>query len=547
MLGLFFSISTIAMIVLPLLLAGFLRRRVAVPWLWFSVGIATFTGSQLIHIPLNEWLADIGILNSPLQPGEQPLWQIALLLGLTAGLCEELARWFGYILVVRIKKIRLGKPLSLPDGLMAGLGHGGFEAMVFGGVQLAASYASLSPLLHNGMDISKFGNLTAEQMLSLQTQINTLFSQPWNTLFPLLERIIAIGIHIVLSVMVVQSVKTRKFIYLLVAILYHLLIDALAVLARTGLDNTLLIEFAFFLTTVPGIAWLYLNFKKTPAPPKLNSNPLSREWRLYFSSLSKELLQLWRTRRFLITAAVFGLFGLSSPMMAYFLPSLMTAIPGAEAFASLIPAPNAGDAVTQYHKNITQFAFLLTVILGMGSVAGEKEHGTASLVLSKPLPRWAFLGSKLTAQLILFLSGYILATLGGYLYTVILFGEIDFLKFFQMNLVLIAWTFPFIALTLLGSVLGGSISAAGGISLALVILLLISTSLPVVGSLMPAALSQWAAQLGVLSAGVAASTPGSAPYPSEPLFSNLGALASSLVFVITSLVCAIGIFEQQEL
>jgi ABC-2 type transport system permease protein len=217
----------------------------------------------------------------------------------------------------------------------------------------------------------------------------------------------------------------------------------------------------------------------------------------------------------------------------------------AAAFADLIPTPTAGDAMLQYHKNLTQFAFLLAVILGMGSVAGEKERGSAGLILSKPLPRWAYLASKFTAQSSLFLCGFIVGALGGYTYTVVLFGAIDAGNFIAMNLVLMVWILPFIALTLVGSVLSNSTTMAGGISLGLVLVLFLIGSIPQISTLMPTALSQWAAQLGILAAGTPASAPGSAPNV-DAVYSNFGALASALGVVIVCLIVSYGIFERQE-
>ena len=534
----FFFISILFAILLPLLLAGFLRRHSKVPWMFFSVGIATFTISQAIHIPLNNWLNESGLLNSPSQPGNQPLWQIALIAGFTAGVCEELVRAMGYLWIKKARKI--------PDGVMMGLGHGGIESMVFVGVQLAAAFGSITPFLHNTITLSQFPDLSAEQLVTIQDQINLLLAAPWEALLPLLERIIAIGIQVTLSVMVLQTFTTRKAGWLALAVAYHMAIDAFAVLSMNILENRLLIEFGLFLTALPGYIWLLLKIRNSRSFNGLNPNPIRLEIKLLFTATSKEFLQLWRTRRVLIVTAVFGLFGLTSPVLAYFMPNLMTAIPGAEAFASLIPTPTAGDAISQYHKNITQFGFLLAVILGMGMVAGEKERGTATLVLSKPLPRWAFLTSKLIAQFSLSFLGFLLAAVAGYIYTTILFGNIDFLQFFTMNLVLTAWIFPFIALTLVGSVLATSTTAAGGISLALVIFVLLISNIPMIGSLMPSALSLWAAQLGALSAGVAASTPGSIPYPNQPVPANYGALAASLCIIIVCLIVSLGFFEQQE-
>jgi hypothetical protein len=34
-----------------------------------------------------------------------------------------------------------------------------------------------------------------------------------------------------------------------------------------------------------------------------------------------------------------------------------------EAFAGLLPPPPAGDALLQYHKNLTQFGFVIVVIV----------------------------------------------------------------------------------------------------------------------------------------------------------------------------------------
>jgi hypothetical protein len=41
-------------------------------------------------------------------------------------------------------------------------------------------------------------------------------------------------------------------------------------------------------------------------------------------------------------------------------------------------------------------------------VAGEKERGLTPMILSKPMPRWAFLLSKFAAQTLLYLLGFTL-------------------------------------------------------------------------------------------------------------------------------------------
>ena len=157
----------------------------------------------MVHLPLNEWLADLGWL-----PGEAvsdlPLWRIALTAGLTAGLCEELARAAGYLL---LSKIRPGW-LNLPGSLMLGLGHGGIEAMVFGGVLTAATVSALLPL--RGVDLTQLG-LTSEQLAALTPAVGTPSpARPGWRFQPLLERMLAISAHVTLSLMVWKAFARRQ-------------------------------------------------------------------------------------------------------------------------------------------------------------------------------------------------------------------------------------------------------------------------------------------------------------------------------------------------
>ena len=251
-------------------------------------------------------------------------------------------------------------------------------------------------------------------------------------------------------------------------------------------------------------------------------------------ALRKELLSLWRTKRVLISVAVFGLFGLMSPLLAYFMPQILGSVEGAEMFADLIPEPTVYDAITQYIKNITQFGFLIAILLGMGAVSGEKEKGTAELILSKPLPRWAFILSKFTAQLFLYTVSFLGATLGGYLYTRILFGAVSLYSFVLINLLLLLWLLTFVAITILASAAGSSIGASAGMAMGGSVLLLLAGSIPQFGALFPGGLVAWAGQ-------VISST------DAGEMSTNFGAVALGLVIIVLCNIWAIGFFERQEL
>jgi hypothetical protein len=102
--------------------------------------------------------------------------------------------------------------------------------------------------------------------------------------------------------------------------------------------------------------------------------------------LRKELLEQWRTLRLPLTAIVFVLIGLSSPVLARFTPELLQAV-GGNLIPIVLPTPTAADAVAQLAKNLTQLGALVGILLAAGSVAAEKERGTAALLLVRPVSR----------------------------------------------------------------------------------------------------------------------------------------------------------------
>ncbi|HTX78738.1 MAG TPA: ABC transporter permease subunit, partial [Longilinea sp.] len=125
--------------------------------------------------------------------------------------------------------------------------------------------------------------------------------------------------------------------------------------------------------------------------------------RTFWVVFRKDLLEQWRTNRMMIVGVVLVFFGISSPLLAKFMPEIFQFVPGAEQFAALIPQPTVMDAYTQYLKNIGQFIIVLAILVSMGTVAIEKEKGTAAMMLVKPLPRGTFLLSKFFALSITFL------------------------------------------------------------------------------------------------------------------------------------------------
>ncbi len=250
---------------------------------------------------------------------------------------------------------------------------------------------------------------------------------------------------------------------------------------------------------------------------------------MFWVALRKELLEQWRTYRALVVGAVLLAFGLLSPLTAKLTPELVRLIPNGDQLAGLIPAPTALDAVAQYLKNMSQFAVILALLLAMGAVTQEKERGTAAMMLSKPLPRWAFLAAKFAALGLVFGGSLVLAGAGAYYYTWLLFGPLDLAAWAALNGLLLVFTLVYVAVTLLCSVLTRSQAAAGGIAFGVLVVLAILGAIPQIGQYLPGELVTWAGRLIV---------GGASAWP---------ALAVSLGLIAAALAAAWWRFEGQEL
>jgi ABC-2 type transport system permease protein len=214
------------------------------------------------------------------------------------------------------------------------------------------------------------------------------------------------------------------------------------------------------------------------------------------SMLRKELLEQWRTRRMLVVAVVFTALGIGSPLLARYTPELVKALAG-DQFQIVLPPPTAADAVSQFGKNLGQAGVLTAILLAMGSVAVEKERGTAALLLTKPVSRGAFLLAKLLAIGATLFVGLLLAAIGGYYYTLILFESLPPLGWAAMAGMLLLSLVAYASLTFLGSVLSRSSLAAAAIGIGAMIVLAILSALPSIGPFTPGGLDAPGAALAV--------------------------------------------------
>lgn len=251
-------LSGMLMMFLPIALAVWLIRKFKTRWGIFFIGTGTFVLSQVFHIPFNYYLLNpyMKQLGLKADPGTLSLLGIGALLGLSAGLFEEISRFIA--LRYWAKDARNWK-----DGLMFGAGHGGMEAMLVGA---GAFYVFLQAAVLRGMDVSLISSSVAEA-ISLQTFIDAYWSQPGYLYFMgALERISAMAFHVAASVMVLRAITRQRTYWVYLAIGWHTVFNMVAVYGSitSGILWTEAILFGFGLLSV-----LITYLLREPPPPEI--------------------------------------------------------------------------------------------------------------------------------------------------------------------------------------------------------------------------------------------------------------------------------------
>jgi ABC-2 type transport system permease protein len=251
----------------------------------------------------------------------------------------------------------------------------------------------------------------------------------------------------------------------------------------------------------------------------------------FFVAFRKEWLELIRTYRLLVVAIVLVFFGLTSPLLTKLTPEINKLMPADSGISiQILRPPSVGDSIGQYVKNMAQFGIFLAILLTMGTVAQEKDKGTAAMVLVKPLKRGTFLGAKFAALGVLFAVSLAAAGIACYYYTLLLFEAMNILNWLALNVLLFVYIMEYVAITLLWSTLTKSQVAAGGIAIGTLIFLGLIGLVPTLGKYLPGELVTWGTRL-----------------MQGDTNSSWTALGVSLGLILVSLLAAWLVFRKQEL
>lgn len=187
--------------------------------------------------------------------------------------------------------------------------------------------------------------------------------------------------------------------------------------------------------------------------------------------LQKEWRENLRNYKVFWIPAIFVLFGALEPVTNYFLPQILDSVGNLPDGAVInIPQPAPAQILVAVLGQYQLVGLLVLVLAYMGSIAGERKSGTATLLYVRPLSFVSYFLSKwLMAALIALISVW-LGLLTAYYYTVLLFGAVKVVEFLQFGATYSLWILLVVSIVLAASAVMPSPGLAATISLAVIFL-----------------------------------------------------------------------------
>jgi uncharacterized membrane protein YhfC len=249
------GVSAVLSAAIPAALLLYFRKKKKADILPFFIGCAVFILFALVI----EGAVNSLLFSSPAGAAIQskPLL-LALVGGLMAGLFEETGRFAAFRTVLR------GRRENDANSLMYGAGHGGIEAMLVLGASMITNIVFATAINSGGASLSALTAGAPEETLKAIGQLADVPS--WTFLLGIIERCLAITLHIALSVIVWFGAKEPGKLWLYpLAIALHALTDAAAVFAASAGVPTFAVEGIVALCTLASVLIALAVWKKHSA------------------------------------------------------------------------------------------------------------------------------------------------------------------------------------------------------------------------------------------------------------------------------------------
>lgn len=244
------AVSALVAVLVPVILCILVMKKTKAKFSSMLWGAGTFVLFALIL----EQLLHAIVLTATGTAITGNIWLYGLYGGAAAAIFEETGRFV-------TMKFAMKKNLNKENALMYGIGHGGIEAILVVGMSQISNIATSFMINANQLD-SILGTLGEEQKATVLESLSALWTTPWHHFFlGGIERIIAMALHLCLSILVYYGIKLGKNRFFAAAAGAHFLIDFVTVVAADKLSVWVVELILFLLVAILGsmVVKLYKN------------------------------------------------------------------------------------------------------------------------------------------------------------------------------------------------------------------------------------------------------------------------------------------------
>lgn len=244
-------ISLCICFVLPL---GYLfvieRKRTNVLRPYWMGALAFFVAQVIVRLPLLNVIRSMTDWYETLP--ETNVWIYALFMAFSTAICECLVRYLFVALALKDRN-------RFVDAVSMGVGHGFIESVLFTGVTLFGLFYYF--ICINMNSLSEVTGLTGAALEELTKQCTAMTAK--DMIFLGVERLSSMAMQVGYTVMIYKSVKSKKLVLALVALVWQMIPNVVVVLFQAFNLGEISIQVVYVLLGAAGAFYVYTERKNS--------------------------------------------------------------------------------------------------------------------------------------------------------------------------------------------------------------------------------------------------------------------------------------------
>jgi len=180
----------------------------------------------------------------------------------------------------------------------------------------------------------------------------------------------------------------------------------------------------------------------------------------------KELKEALRNGKWIWLPIAFIILGISQPLSSYYMPQILEMAGNLPEGAVIqIPTPSGEEVLAATLSQFGTVGTLLLVIAFMGAISHERQNGTLTLVMVRPVSPLQYIASKWFSQIILTHISFFLSYGMTWYYTNLLFHSVPWERVLSSFALYSLWLLFILSVTVITGTLLKAASGIAGLSI----------------------------------------------------------------------------------